>query len=63
MDKGKVQISDNKIKFECRHQFCPLTREQFNTTNNYSKVQFMQKINEEKYKQLKKVLHHKEEAP
>lgn len=49
MDKGKVQISNNKIKFECRHQFCPLAREQFNTTNNHRKVEFMQKINEEKY--------------
>lgn len=43
MDKGKVQISNYKIKFQCRHQFYPLTREQFNTAKDHKEVEFYAK--------------------
>lgn len=43
MDKGKVQISNYKVKFECSHHIYPLTREQFNTTKNHREVEFYAK--------------------
>lgn len=43
MAKGKVQMSNYKIKFQCRHQFYPLTREQFNTAKNPKEVEFYAK--------------------